>query len=172
MVGPRVVDPLGVGDERLEEAIQLEQAMPIAVVAGQPRGIQAHHQPGMAQPDLGDQLLEAVAFIARDAALVQVVIDDHHAVAWPSQAFSSLDERETAGRRALGADLDRQPATVAVPSRNGCARRGSECVPIVTRRRHSAPCARRRGGPRCGTACAGRRTHRRAWPSVALAHRP
>ena len=75
-------------------------------------------------------------------------------------------------RRASGADLDGQPATVAVPSRNGCARGGSECVPIVTRRRHSAPCARPRGGPRSGTACAGRRTHRRAWPSAALAHRP
>jgi hypothetical protein len=34
--------------------------VPVAVVAGQPRRIEAEDQPGLAEADLGDQVLEAL----------------------------------------------------------------------------------------------------------------
>src|SRR3954453_12646629 len=65
MVGARVVEPLAIGQDHAEQRAQFEQLMPIAVIARQPGGIEAEHQTGIAQPDLGDQPLEAVSLGAR-----------------------------------------------------------------------------------------------------------
>ena len=37
--------------------------MPIAIVAGEPRSVEADDEPGIAEADLGDQFPEAVASI-------------------------------------------------------------------------------------------------------------
>src|SRR4051794_2019356 len=50
--------------------------MPIVVVARQPRGIQAQHQPRLPEANLGDQPLEAAAAVARRTGLPEVVIND------------------------------------------------------------------------------------------------
>ena len=50
--------------------------MPIAVIARQPRGIQAEHQPGIAQPDLGDQPLEAMSLGTHRPRLAEILVDD------------------------------------------------------------------------------------------------
>ena len=65
MVGARVVEPLAIGQDHAKQRAQFEQLMPIAVIARQPRGIEAEHQPGIAQPDLGDQPLEAISLGTR-----------------------------------------------------------------------------------------------------------
>ena len=65
VVGARIIQPLAIGQDHAKQRAQFEQLMPIAVVARQPRGIEAKHQTGIAQPDLGDQPLEAVPFGAR-----------------------------------------------------------------------------------------------------------
>ncbi len=61
MISPRVVEALAIGQDHAEQGAQFKQLVPIAVVARQPRGIEAEHQPGIAQPDLGNQPLEAVS---------------------------------------------------------------------------------------------------------------
>lgn len=73
VVGLRVVQPLGVGDERLEQPAQLQQTVPIAVVARKPRRIQAHDQASLTQADLRDQPLEPVPLIAGRAGFAYVV---------------------------------------------------------------------------------------------------
>ena len=60
VVSARIVEPLAIGEDHPEEGAQLKQLMPVAVVARQPGGIQADDQARVAEPDLGDELLEAV----------------------------------------------------------------------------------------------------------------
>ena len=55
-----VVEAVLVQDQRLAERADLEQPMPISVVASQARDLEPEHDPRPADPDLGDQPLEAL----------------------------------------------------------------------------------------------------------------
>ena len=62
-----VVEAVLVADQRPGERADLEQPVPVGVVAGQARDLEAEHDPGLAQADLGDQALEALAAGRRGA---------------------------------------------------------------------------------------------------------
>ena len=66
--------------------------MPIPVVAGEPRRVQAHHKAGLAKADLSDQRLKAVPIFARRPGLAKIVIDDVNSLAWPAEHGGSLDQ--------------------------------------------------------------------------------
>jgi len=55
----RVIEAGLVVDQRARHGADLEQPVPVGVVAGQPGYLQAEHDPGAAHADLGDQLLES-----------------------------------------------------------------------------------------------------------------
>ena len=55
----RVIQPVLVADQRGRHGADLQQPVPVGVVAGQPGDLQAQHDPGAAHADLGDQPLEA-----------------------------------------------------------------------------------------------------------------
>jgi len=92
VVGARVIQPLAVGDECVEQPTQFKQSMPIAAVSGQARRVQAHDQSGLAQADLGDQALKAVPFVARAPRFTEVIIDNHHPITRPTEPDSTFDE--------------------------------------------------------------------------------
>src|SRR5271154_7146710 len=85
MVGARVVEALAIGDQPPEKRAQSQELMPIPVVAGQPRGIEAYHQTRLAEADLGDQPLEAAAALAWPAASAGLM------VAAPAEAAHTLN---------------------------------------------------------------------------------
>src|SRR5437773_6233275 len=66
--------------------------MPIVVVARQPRGIQAQHQPRLPEANLGDQPLEAAAAVARRTGLPEVVINDLNPFLRPTKRSCSIDQ--------------------------------------------------------------------------------
>ena len=49
-----MVDAVGVGDQRVGHPGQVQQPVPVGVVAGQSRAFQRQHDPDLPQPDLGD----------------------------------------------------------------------------------------------------------------------
>jgi len=57
-----VVDPIGVADQSVSQAAEIEQAVPVGVVAGQTRDLQAEHDTDMAQCDLRGEPRKAAAF--------------------------------------------------------------------------------------------------------------
>ena len=65
MVDARIIEALAIGQDHAKQRAQFEQLMPIAVIARQPGGIQAEHQTGIAEPDLGNQPLEAMSLGTR-----------------------------------------------------------------------------------------------------------
>ncbi len=60
--------------------------MPVGGVAGQPGAFQAQHDPGPAEGDLGDQLLESFPVGGAGAGLALVDVDDGDLVCGPAQA--------------------------------------------------------------------------------------
>src|SRR3954463_5514155 len=92
VVGTRIIEALAIGQDHAEQRAQFEQLMPIAVIARQPRGIQAEHQPGIAEPDLGDQPLEAVSLGTRRPRLAEILVDDKDALARPAEPDGAVDQ--------------------------------------------------------------------------------
>jgi hypothetical protein len=92
MVGAGVEEALAVGDQHPEQRAQFQQLMPITVVARQPRGVEAQHQPCLAEADLGDQPLEAATAIARGAGLPKVVINDFNPFLGPTKRRRPVDQ--------------------------------------------------------------------------------
>ena len=58
----RVVDPIGVADQSVGQAAQIEQAVPIGVIAGQTRDLQTEHDTDMPQRDFRGEPGKATAF--------------------------------------------------------------------------------------------------------------
>src|SRR4051794_884853 len=92
MIDARIVEALAIGQNHAEQRAQFEQLMPIAVVARQPGGIEAEHQTGIAEPDLGNQPLEAVSLGAGRPRLAEILVDDADALARPAEPDGAVDQ--------------------------------------------------------------------------------
>ena len=71
----RVIKPVLVADQRARHGADLQQPVPVGVVAGQPGDLQAEHDPGPAHADLGDQPLKSFPVGGRGAGLALVGVD-------------------------------------------------------------------------------------------------
>ena len=94
---PGVVDAVGVGDQRVGHPGQVQQPVPVGVVAGQPGALQRQHDPHLPEPDLGGQLGEPRAAGRAGPADAQVVVDHPHGAAWPAQPLGPRDQVVLAG---------------------------------------------------------------------------
>ena len=92
MIGARIVHALAIGDQHSKQRAQFQELMPIVVVARQPRGIQAQHQPRLPEANLGDQPLEAAAAVARRTGLPEVVINDLNPFLGPAEQGCTIDQ--------------------------------------------------------------------------------
>jgi hypothetical protein len=54
----RMIDAVGVGDQRVGHPGQVQEPVPVAVVAGQPGAFQRQHDPDLPEPDPGGHLGE------------------------------------------------------------------------------------------------------------------
>ena len=84
-----IVDAVLIGDQRPDEAAELQQRVPVASVAGQARSLDRHHRADPAFADRRQQLLEPGAADAR-ARTTEIVIDD--ADVGPAELPGSLDQ--------------------------------------------------------------------------------
>ena len=94
---PRMVDPVGIGDQRVGHPGQVQQPVPVGVVAGQPRHLQRQHDPDLAEPDLGGQLGEPGPAGGARAADAEVVVDHPDRAARPAQLGRPARRGRTGG---------------------------------------------------------------------------
>jgi hypothetical protein len=92
MIAVRIVEPLAVGEQHPEQGAQLKELVPVAVVAGQPRGVKAEHETRLAQSNLRDQALEALAGVTEGTGASQVLVDYPHPLPGPSQQDRSVNQ--------------------------------------------------------------------------------
>ena len=105
VVQPRVIDPVGVGDQRVGQRAQIQQPVPVGVAPRQPRDLDPEHDPDPPEPDLGDQPLEAVAPVGALGRPALVLVDHDHLRGVPAERDRPLDQLVLA-LAALGVALD------------------------------------------------------------------
>jgi hypothetical protein len=66
--------------------------VPVPVVAGQTRSVEAEDEAGLAQPDLGDQSLEALTAVAGGARPSQILVDHQHPISRPAKSDGALGQ--------------------------------------------------------------------------------
>jgi hypothetical protein len=102
----RVIEPVLVADQRAGQRADLEQPVPVGVVARQAGDLEAEHDPGLAEPDVGDQPLEPLTAAGACAGLALVGVDHDDLLGRPAELHGSLAERVLAlGRLAVVLDL-------------------------------------------------------------------
>ena len=100
----RMVDAVGVGDQRVAHPGQVQQPVPGRVVPGQPGGLQRQDDPDLAERDLGDHALEPVPLPGHRPGDAQVAVDDPDRLPRPAQLPGPADQVILAGGR-LGVPL-------------------------------------------------------------------
>ena len=66
--------------------------MPVPVIAGQARSVEAPHKTGVAKADLGDELLETMTIHTASTGFAQVLVNDLDALRRPAQTDGAIDE--------------------------------------------------------------------------------
>ena len=101
----RVIEPVLVADQRSRERGDLQQSVPVGVVACQPRDLQAEHDPGLPEADVGHEPLEPLAIGGARAGLTLVGVDHDDLLDRPAKRDRALPQRVLA-LRGLGVVLD------------------------------------------------------------------
>ena len=74
----RVVDAVGVGDQRVGQRAQIQQLIPVGVVAGQPADLDAEDDPDLPRPTSATRSLNPCRAVASAPGPAQVVVDHPH----------------------------------------------------------------------------------------------
>jgi hypothetical protein len=97
----RIIQPVLIEDKRVAERTQLEQSMPVGVVAREARHFQSEYDPDTTKTDLGDKALKALAVGGTRPGLPEVAVDNDDAIERPTERDGALAQRILA-LRALG----------------------------------------------------------------------
>jgi hypothetical protein len=95
---PGVVHPVGISDQRVRQRAQVQQLVPVGVVAGQPADLDAEDDPDMAKADVGDELLESFAGGHTRPGTAQVGVNHLDLVGIPAQRHRPLGQLILAGQ--------------------------------------------------------------------------
>ena len=95
----RVIQPVLVQDQGVVVRADLQQPLPVGVVARQPGAFQAEHDPGPAEGDLGDQVLEPFPVGGRGPGMPLVDVDHVDPVGAPAQRDGPAAQVVLAGGR-------------------------------------------------------------------------
>ena len=101
-----MIDAVGVSDQRIGEAAQLDEAMPIGVVARQARDLKPKHEADVRQGDFGGEPGETRSRDKAGAGEPEILIDDDDAIGGPAEFPGLGGERILSiGRLAIVLDL-------------------------------------------------------------------
>ena len=80
-----MIDTVGIADESVGEAAEIEQAIPVSVVAGEAGDFEAEHDADMAEGDFGGKPGEAIALDDAGSRKPQVFVDNDDLLRRPAK---------------------------------------------------------------------------------------
>jgi hypothetical protein len=81
-----MVDAVTIADEGIGETAEIEQTIPVSIVARETGDFEAEHYTDMAKGDLGGQPGKAVSLSDASCGNTEIFIDDNNLLRRPSQA--------------------------------------------------------------------------------------
>lgn len=81
----RIVDTVLVEDQGIGKGADLQQPLPVGIVARQTGDLEAHHDPGLPHADVADQPLKPLAPGRRRAGFALVVVNDDNLLVTPAE---------------------------------------------------------------------------------------
>src|SRR5437870_7280997 len=81
----RMIDAIGIADEGVSEAAEIEQAIPVGVVAGEAGDFEAEHDPDVAEGYFGDKPGEAASLNDAGSRNPEVFVNDADLLRRPAQ---------------------------------------------------------------------------------------
>ena len=108
----RIVDAVFIEDEGGGQRAQLDEAMPVGRVAGEPRDFQAHDDAGLTERHFADEFLEAIACRRARSGFTEVAVDDTNLLGRPARGNRAVTQRILALRTlAVFGDLTQRRLT-------------------------------------------------------------
>ena len=102
----RMIDAVGIADQRIGEAAEFDEAMPIGVVAREARDLEPEHEADMGERDFGGEAGEARSRDKAGAGEPEVLIDDDDAIGGPAEFTGFAGKRILSiGQLAIVLDL-------------------------------------------------------------------
>jgi hypothetical protein len=89
---PGVIQAVGIGDQRSREGTEVEQTIPVGIVACQPRHLEAENDADPAHGDLGGHKSEAGTTGRLGSGKPQIIVDDRDGGTRPSQLQGFIDK--------------------------------------------------------------------------------
>ena len=89
----RMVDPVGIAKQRVEEGTKLQEPIPVGAVPREPGHLITHDNADLPQPHVGGQSLEAFAACGMVCGPTLVVIDHGDLVFRPAQLMQAILKR-------------------------------------------------------------------------------
>ncbi len=87
-----VVDSVGIADQGIRHGAQVEEPVPVGVIARQARDLKAEHDAHPGEGDLRGQPREARALGGPGAREAQILVDDRDLFAMPAEVDRAMDE--------------------------------------------------------------------------------
>ena len=81
----RMIDAVGIADERIGEAAEIEQAIPVGVVTGEAGDFEPEHDADMAEGHLGGEPGEAIALDDAESGKPKVFVDNDDLLRRPAK---------------------------------------------------------------------------------------
>ena len=81
----RIVDAIGIADQGVGEAAELQEAMPVGIVAREPRDLQADYDADAAECDFGSKSGKAIARHDTGSGNAEILVDDDNLLRRASQ---------------------------------------------------------------------------------------
>src|SRR6266446_879600 len=104
-----MIDPILVTDERIGNAAQLQQAIPVRIVSGQTRDFQSQDNADVRQGHFIGEASEPGAFVDAGAGQAEVLINDDYLLSGPTELTGAISQGVLAGRGfAILLDLSRR----------------------------------------------------------------
>ena len=88
----RIIDPIGVGNKRIEQRADLQKLVPVAARSGRTRHLHPKNQPDIAKADFRHQPLKTKPSFDAGTGAAKIVIDHDNRLPRPAEMEGAINQ--------------------------------------------------------------------------------
>jgi hypothetical protein len=92
-----MIDTIVIADERVGDAAEFQQSIPVSVVPGQTRDFQSEHDPHMGQSHFAGEARKSGSLVGPGAGQSEIFVDNDHVLFGPAELVGLVCQRVLPG---------------------------------------------------------------------------